>query len=428
MRMNILVCGANGFIGRHLCTALGDAGHRVVRGVRTARKVDEIAIDYAHDTRPEAWLPRLDGIDVVINAVGILSESAGASFDAIHRDAPAALFRACAQAGVRRVIQVSALGGADGAAATPYLQTKRAADAALAGLALEWVILRPSLVVGADGASSRLFRTLASLPVIGLPGRGDQRLQPVHIDDLAQAVAALVMPGAPAACIVDVVGPAQMTYRSMLATYRASMAMGSAVWLPIPMAVMYGTAALAARLPQRVFAPDTLRMLEAGNVADAAPLTRLLGREPAAPDAWFAGIAPTMLRADAVAQWMMPLFRIVLALIWIVTAALSFGLYPVQDSLAMLARVGVHGAPATAALYGAAALDLVLGIATLAAPGRALWRMQMLLIAGYTAIITLFLPDYWLHPFGPVLKNLAILAMLVVLDAQTDRRHRTTHS
>jgi uncharacterized protein YbjT (DUF2867 family) len=427
MHMNILVCGANGFIGRHLCAALTKAGHHVVRGVRTAGAADEIAIDYARDTRPEPWLPRLDGIDVVINAVGILSESAGATFDAIHRDTPVALFHACVQAGVRRVIQISALGGTNGRAATPYLQTKRAADAALASLPLEWGILRPSLVVGADGASSRLFRTLASLPVIGLPGRGDQRLQPVHIDDLAQAVVALAAPGAPAGCIVDVVGPTQMTYRSMFVTYRESMAIGSALWLPIPMAVMYGTAALAARLPQRVFAPDTLRMLEAGNVADAAPLTRLLGRPPMPPDTWFAGIEPGMLRADAVAQWMMPMFRIVLALIWIVTAALSFGLYPVSDSLAMLARVGLHGAPATAALYGAAALDLALGIATLLAPGRLLWRMQILLIAGYTAIITLFLPDYWLHPFGPVLKNLSILAILIALDAQSGRSRRPFH-
>jgi hypothetical protein len=212
-----------------------------------------------------------------------------------------------------------------------------------------------------------------------------------------------------------------MTYRAMLMTYRQAMAMGSALWLPIPMALMYAGAALAARLPQHVFAPDTLRMLEAGNTADPAALTLLLGRPPAAPDRWFAGIDPAMLRADAIAGWMMPLFQVVLALIWIVTAALSFGLYPVHDSLAMLARVGLHGVPATAALYGAAALDLVLGLATLIAPGRALWRMQMLLIVGYTAIITLFLPDHWLHPFGPVLKNLSILAILIVLDAQSSR-------
>lgn len=422
--MNILVCGANGFIGRHLCRALAAAGHRVVRGVRSVpagHASDEIAIDYMRDTQPQAWLPRLRDIDAVVNAVGILGESGGRTFDAIHRDAPAALFAACAQAGVRRVIQVSALGGSDGSAMTPYLRSKRAADAILAGLPLEWAVLRPSLVVGVDGASSRMFRTLASLPVIGLPGRGDQLLQPVHVDDLAQAVVRLLEPGAPTRCTIDVVGPARMDYRAMLMLYRDLMAMGSAGWLPVPMSVMQASAALAARLPQQVLTPDTLRMLAAGNVADAAPLAQLLGRAPVAPADWFAGIAPSMLRADAVANWMAPLFRLVLALIWIVTALLSFGLYPVSDSHAMLAQVGLHGTAADVALYGAAALDLALGIATLVAPSRTLWRLQILLILGYTAIITLFLPAYWLHPFGPVLKNLAILAILAALDALSGR-------
>ena len=81
----------------------------------------------------------------------------------------------------------------------------------------------------------------------------------------------------------------------------------------------------------------------------------------------------------------------------------------------MLQRVGLTGTAALTALYGAAALDIVLGIATLRTNRKGLWRAQIALIVAYTAIISAFLPELWLHPFGPVLKNLPMLAALIAL-------------
>ncbi|HZX81725.1 MAG TPA: DoxX-like family protein, partial [Lysobacter sp.] len=107
---------------------------------------------------------------------------------------------------------------------------------------------------------------------------------------------------------------------------------------------------------------------------------------------------------------------------FLVTAALSFGLYPVERSYALLADAGLHGDMATLALYAGAALDLVLGIAMLLPMRRgAAYLAAIALILGYTAIISLVLPAFWLHPFGPVLKNLPILTALVLLHA-LDRR------
>jgi hypothetical protein len=107
-----------------------------------------------------------------------------------------------------------------------------------------------------------------------------------------------------------------------------------------------------------------------------------------------------------------------------VTAVLSLGAYPVAGSLALLARVGLHGPAAYAALYAGALLDLVLGIATLVLRGRVLrlgYLAQVALILSYTAIITVALPEFWLHPFGPILKNLPMLALIGALYA-TERR------
>jgi len=114
--------------------------------------------------------------------------------------------------------------------------------------------------------------------------------------------------------------------------------------------------------------------------------------------------------------------RISIAIVWIWTAVLSAGLYPVDDSLALLARVGVHGTLAVVALYLAAALDLAMGIATLALRRRRiLWLVQLALIAAYTGIITLALPEQWLHPFGPVLKNLPMMAAILLLHQSEPR-------
>lgn len=109
------------------------------------------------------------------------------------------------------------------------------------------------------------------------------------------------------------------------------------------------------------------------------------------------------------------LIRVTLALIWLVTGTLSLGIFPVRDSLALLAQVGLHGRVAEVSLYGSASLDLALGILTLLRPSRRLWQAQAMLIVLYSLIILLFLPAYWLHPFAPVLKNLPILLLLWLL-------------
>ena len=115
--MNILLTGASGFIGSHLLRRLHAAGHRITACVRqpqaAARRfagADDIACDFSRDTPEAAWLPRLEGIDVVINAVGIIRETRRQTFTALHSATPEALFRAAARCGVKKVIQISALG------------------------------------------------------------------------------------------------------------------------------------------------------------------------------------------------------------------------------------------------------------------------------------------------------------------------------
>ena len=107
--------------------------------------------------------------------------------------------------------------------------------------------------------------------------------------------------------------------------------------------------------------------------------------------------------------------RGVVAFIWVITGALSFGIYPVEDSLVMLQGLPVPYDMLIVVLYGAAALDIVMGILTVLRPCRRLWVFQAGLIISYSMLATWLVPQFWLHPFGPLLKNIAILALLWLL-------------
>jgi uncharacterized protein YbjT (DUF2867 family) len=419
--MNVLICGADGFLGCAITVALERAGHRVVRGVHHRRRAGDIVIDYQVDLTPEAWLPHLREIDVVINAVGILRERQAGDFERIHHRAPAALFAACAAREIERAIQISALGGNFDGALPPYLASKHAADHALwTALPEQGVVLRPGLIYGRDGASTQLFLTLASLPVHVVPG-SVRPVQPVHVDDVVAAVVKLVDGAAVANNLLKLPGARSLSYGDWLATYRAGMRLSPAWRLPMPGFLMAATARLAGLLPSSLLSADTWSMLKAGNTADSAPASRLLGRALKAPTELIAPEDAELLRLRSLAAWRRPLVLGIVAAIWLITAVLSAGVYPAADSLALLAPLGPTGDAARAALASGVLLDFAMGIATLLRPSRRLWLAQLALIAGYTGLIAWKLPEFLIHPFGPLLKNLAVVGLLVMLYAEEDK-------
>ncbi|MBR8175293.1 MULTISPECIES: SDR family oxidoreductase [Burkholderia] len=416
--MNILVCGANGFIGRALCARLEAGGHRVLRGVRHAVGPHDVAIDFATDVDPDAWLARLAGVDVVINAVGILADRRDATLDTVHRAAPCALFTACSRVRVRRVIQISALGVERGD--TPYFASKYAADTFLQTLPLDYRIVRPALVYGAAGTSARFFRMLASLPVHALPAGGHQRLRPVHVDDLAELVARLVVSPAAGHSVIDAVGADEVEYREMLSGYRAALGFPPAARIALPGPLVGAAAALVGTLPGAMLTRDTWTMLRGGNTGDPAALAAVLGRPPRGLRS-FIGADALALRRDALAMWRRPLLLGALAIVWIWTAIVSAFVHPQSDSLAMLARAHLTGLPALIALYAACALDFAFGVATVAAPSRRLWVAQAALIVAYSAVIAVTMPGLLAEPFGPVIKNVPILAILLILFSEEEQ-------
>lgn len=412
--MVILITGVTGFIGRHLAAALRASGHRVIGVSRSATGPDAVRADFARDVDAETWVPRLAGVDVVVNAVGILRESGAQTFAAVHTQAPRALFEACGRVGLRRVIQLSAL-GAD-AGASGYFRSKRGADEYLQSLPLDWTIVQPSLVYGAGGTSAKMFTMFASLPVIGVPGHGDQWVQPIHIDDLVASIVALCREPLALREKLPLVGPRAMRYRDMLLELRAAMGLRRAPILSMPMPFMKLGARIAELSPRSLLDRETLAMLEAGNLADPAATARLLGRAPRDLGTFIERDTRTSVAHIAQLAWLLPLLRYSIAIVWIWTGIVSLGLYPREASLDLLYRTGVPAVLAPLMLYGAAVLDLLFGFATFFMRRRRwLWLGQIALILLYTVIITFKLPEFWLHPYGPILKNLPMLAALYML-------------
>lgn len=282
--MHILLTGSTGFIGNTLQTALQRAGHTVHGGVSPRSRTllpGQVPMDFAHDTTAAAWLPRLAGIDAVVNAVGVLRDTRARPIDAVHRDTPIALFDACAQAGVQRVVHISAL-GIDGSN-TRYAQTKRAAEAHLQTLAtqakLRPAILRPSVVYGKGGDSSALFMNLARLPVALFPGPVlDARVQPVSVHDLAAAVVALLGPDMDRTGVIECTGPESLTMGAFIASLRQQLGSKPASVLRLPQFMTQISAKVGDAVPASPWCSETLAMLGSDNVGNPAVFEKLLGR------------------------------------------------------------------------------------------------------------------------------------------------------
>jgi NADH dehydrogenase len=191
---NVLVLGGSGFVGRHVCEALNRAGvyatvatrRLPARSVQMLPFVTVVQAD-VHDSASLAALVR--GHDAVINLIAILHGDR-ASFDKVHVQFPRQLAHACMQAGVKRMVHVSAL-GADQHGPSLYQRSKAQGEAALQSEVvhgLQLSVLRPGVIFGADDAFMNLFAKLQSIaPLVPLAG-AHTRFQPVWVQDVAQAV------------------------------------------------------------------------------------------------------------------------------------------------------------------------------------------------------------------------------------------------
>lgn len=196
---DIALLGGTGFVGRVLCRHLTDAGHRVRVLTRRANRHGDLErlsnlrlIEGAVSER-RFLAQAFTGCDVVINLAGILNEGnrTGQDFRAVHVDLPRTMGRACHDAGVARVLHMSALGARAGSAPSRYLRSKGEGGNALQvelGSRIPWTIFRPSTIFGpGDDFTNRFAQLLRIAPgALPLPCP-NTRMAPVHVEDVAAA-------------------------------------------------------------------------------------------------------------------------------------------------------------------------------------------------------------------------------------------------
>lgn len=293
MMRKVLVLGGTGFVGRHVCAKLARLQIGLTVPTRRQRHAGSLITlptlrlveADIHDR--QQLLSLVDGHDAVVNLVAIL-QGTQAAFERVHVDLPRTLARVCEQAGVRRVVHISAL-GADSEhperLPSMYLRSKSEGERVLRQAQLDLTVIRPSVIFGAEDRFLNTFAQLQRLaPFVPLAG-AQAKLQPVWVEDVASAVAAcLVGPHHQDSVgqIYEAAGPEVYTLRELVqaAGRWAGLAAGRGrpVW-PLPEALARLQALLMECLPgEPLLSRDNLDSLRVPNVATGQhPLLSALG-------------------------------------------------------------------------------------------------------------------------------------------------------
>lgn len=423
----VLVIGAGGFLGGFIVTALRESGWHVLRGIRLKGQRpadDERDCDLIELRSPEAWSPMLEGVDAVVNAAGILRETQAHTFNAIHYESPLALATASAQKGVKRFVQISALGvPVDGG----FIASKHRFDSALLELPLESIVLRPSVVYSTAGSygGTSLLRALASFPGFQLlPGRGQWPIQPVAAEDLGRLVARAAESGRRG--IYEVGAPEPISLRNYQAIWRRWMRIAGRQTVFVPETLVAAQVWIWERLGRGPVGETMWRMLQRGNTTQPDAAHRLeaeFGIMPRALEDVLA-LRPSQAqdRWHAQLYFLAPTLRMAIVMLWLLSAFAGF--IATSADIERLAAGSLLASMSPVAFARmASVVDLLLAGWLLSGwrPRLAIAFMAISLLA-YTVIFGLALPMLWLEPMGGLAKNLVLLPALAVLWVVVDRR------
>ncbi|HEX7810810.1 MAG TPA: complex I NDUFA9 subunit family protein [Burkholderiales bacterium] len=288
---SVCVIGGSGFLGRHVVQRLAAAGIQVRVPTRRRERAKRLIVlptaDVINaDVHDPATLNRLvAGTDAVINMAGILHEQRKGDFARVHTELPRRLVDACREQGVRRLVHVSALKAAHDAP-SEYLRSKAGGEQQIRvaqASAIRTTILRPSVIFGRDDRFLNLFAQLArALPAIILASPR-ARFQPVHVEDVAQAITASLTEPRCFDQSHDLCGPKVYTLQQLV-EYVCRVTGRERPVLPLNDEMSYLQAWILEWLPVKLMTRDNYYSMKTDSVCDC-PFPDLFGISPTALEA-----------------------------------------------------------------------------------------------------------------------------------------------
>lgn len=287
----VTIFGGSGFIGRSIVQRLVDDGASVRVAARhpetakdhlprtTGDKVEAVRADI-HDEA--AVTAAVRDADAVINLVAILYEKGRQTFRSLHVDGAQRVAAAAKQAGASRMIQMSALGASPYSEAA-YARTKAAGEQAVREAFADATIVRPSIVFGRDDDFFNKFAGMAGMsPALPLIGGGKSRFQPVFVEDVAAAYAAILADPGTAGKTYELGGPQVYTFRELMELLLEQMG-SRRLLIPLPFIAAEAQAYFLEWLPKPPLTRDQVALLKSDNVLGGQePSLRDLGIEPTA--------------------------------------------------------------------------------------------------------------------------------------------------
>lgn len=287
-----VVLGGTGFLGRRIVRHLLDHGFEVrsaSRNPQAARRLFEAGTvePVRVDARDEASLAAgFSGCAAVVNAISLYVERGGETFDSIHVDAAARVARTARRVGARQLVHISGI-GSNPDSQSDYIRARGRGEAAVREAFPAATLIRSAVMVAQDDSFlTTITRLVRLLPVYPLFGDGKTRLQPVHVEDVGEAVARVLCRDGDGACY-ELAGPQIFFYRDLV-EIAARHAHTSSRPLPVPFALWHMIARLAKSLPGAPLTPSQVELMQHDNVADRRmPGFEQLGIKPRAIEGVF---------------------------------------------------------------------------------------------------------------------------------------------
>ncbi|MGF1607801.1 MAG: complex I NDUFA9 subunit family protein [Kiloniellales bacterium] len=270
----VAVFGGTGFLGSAIVECLAARGFRVRVAVRHPERAPKLPAEVAGtiepikaDVRDTAAVRRaVAGCRAAVNAVGLYLETGGATFEAVHVDGAAQVAQSCAAEDVARLVHVSGIGAARDSP-SGYVRARAKGEAAVRAAFPDATILRPSVLFGpGDAFFTSLAAILRVAPVMPLFGRGETRLQPVYVGDVAEAAARALQDEAARGKVFELGGPDIYSYRALLDLTLRHVGRRRAL-LPLPFVLWDLLARLGSVLPRPPITDAQVELMKADNVA-----------------------------------------------------------------------------------------------------------------------------------------------------------------